>query len=112
MFVRSLLVVAFAVAVVGCGGGDPCSRNSPCPNDTPSTQAERDSCRALLDANKSAACYGDYIGLANCQLDNIVCGGDGKFDQGLSATKATNNCTNQTANYTACCVKNASSTAC
>ncbi len=112
MFARSMLVVAFALALAGCGGGDFCSRNSPCPNDTPATQAERETCRSLFDANKSAPCYAEFVAVANCQVDNLVCGGDGKTDGALSATKAQNNCTNQIANASSCCIKNPNSTVC
>ncbi len=111
MLVRTALVAAAVLFVAGCGG-DLCGRNSPCPNDTPSTQAQKDQCRAQLNANQSAPCYNEAIAIGTCFLDNITCGGDGKTDAQLTATKATNNCTNQQANLTACCVKNPSSTVC
>ena len=86
MFARRLFV-AVAVGLMGCGGGDICSRNSPCPNDTPPTQADRDQCKATFAANQSAACYSETTAWIGCGIDNTVCGGDGKTDANLSATK-------------------------
>ena len=107
-----VLTMAAVVGVLACGGSDPCSRTSPCPNDTPPTQSERDQCKATLTANQSAACYSEGVSYLNCTIDNTVCGGDGKTDGQLSLTKAENNCTNQKANLSSCCIKNPNSTVC
>jgi hypothetical protein len=110
---RLVLVLSSVVFSAACGASaDPCSRNSPCPNDTPATQAERDQCKAQLNANANAACYSDYLSYANCYLDQTVCGGNGQSDTTLTATKAMNNCTNQRANLSSCCIKNPNSTVC
>lgn len=111
MHASSPLFLIVVGALAGCAA-DPCSRPVPCPNDTPPTQADRDQCRAQLQANSSSACYSDMIAYANCQMDNTVCGGDGRADSALSATRATNNCSNQLANALACCTRNPTATAC
>ena len=108
---RTAIVVALAVTSLGCGGNI-CSRNSPCPNDAQRTQAQRDQCQATLDAYAGAACFNEVLDLENCYMDNQVCGADGTTDTNLSNTKATTNCTNPSANLSACCVKNPASTAC
>ncbi len=114
MNLRLVLVLSTVVFSVACGASSDayCNRNLPCPNDTPPTQADRDSCKASLNANANAACYAEALSYANCLQDQTVCGGDGKKDAALSATKAENNCTNQTANYSSCCIKNPNSTIC
>lgn len=104
-------VLAASSALVGCAS-DPCGRNSPCPNDTPPTQSQREQCRATFQANSSSPCYSEAVALSNCSIDNTVCGGDGKTDSALSATAARNNCSNQTANYVACCTRNPTASAC
>jgi hypothetical protein len=105
------LALALGITATACAT-DPCSRNSPCPNDTPPTQAERDQCRATLNAQSSSVCYSDALAYINCQLDNVVCGGDGMTDPALSDTRAQNNCSNQRANIVACCTRNPSATVC
>lgn len=108
-------IVSFALlissALIGCAS-DPCGRSSPCPNDTPATQAQRNQCRATFQANSSSPCYAEAVALTNCSLDNVVCGGDGKTDAALTSTAIQNNCTSQRANYVACCTRNPTSTAC
>ncbi len=112
MIVRLSLAAAVVLTIVACGSSDPCNRTSPCPNDVPATQAQKDQCSATLKANENSACYSERVAFANCQLDNIVCGGNGQTDVILSGTQATNNCTNQRADVLACCTKNPSATAC
>jgi hypothetical protein len=111
---KLMIVVAMALAVGGmsCGGGDYCTRAAPCPNDTPSTQAQITQCHAEQQANANAPCYSDAMASINCVFDNAVCGGNGQFDAVLSATKYENNCTNQKANLLSCCTKNPNSTVC
>src|SRR5882762_6655241 len=106
---QAVAVVAFALA--GCGG-DYCSRNSMCPNDPQQTQAQRDQCRAQLQANQNSPCYGEGLAYVNCYADNQVCGGNGTSDVGLWATKASNNCRNQAANVSSCCIKNPHTSLC
>ncbi len=105
------LAIALGISATACAT-DPCSRTSPCPNDTPPTQSERDQCRATLSAQSSSACYAEAVAYFNCSIDNTVCGGDGMTDPALSATRAQNNCANQRANAVACCTRNPSATAC
>ncbi len=105
------LALALGISAAACAT-DPCSRTSPCPNDTPPTQAERDQCRATLTAQSNSACYGEVIAYVNCRLDNTVCGGDGMTDSALTDTRAQNNCANQRADALACCTRNPSATAC
>lgn len=107
----TLFALLTTLGLVACGG-DICNRNSPCPNDTPPTMAERDQCRATLQANASSACYNEVVAYANCRADNVVCGGDGRTDPTLTETRVTNNCANQRANALACCTRNPSATAC
>jgi hypothetical protein len=105
------ITTLLAASLVACAS-DPCGRSSPCPNDVPATQAQREQCRATFQANASSACYAEAVALSNCSVDNIVCGGDGRTDAALTATRAQNNCTNQRANYVACCTRSPTSTAC
>jgi hypothetical protein len=109
-----MMMMAAAVSLgLGCGASSSyCDRPASCPNDTPATQSERDTCKAAFDANKNAPCYSDEVSYLNCQADNIVCNGNGVSDATLSSTKIENNCTNQKANVTACCIKNPNSTVC
>jgi hypothetical protein len=115
MMTRFSLVMAMSAATLfglAACGTDPCTRESPCPNDVPRTQAQKDQCSATLKANENSACYSEAVSFTNCTIDNLVCGGNGKTDLILSATQTTNNCTNQKADYVACCTKNRGATAC
>jgi hypothetical protein len=91
---------------------DPCARSSPCPNDTPPTQAQRDQCRTQLQSYTNQQCYSEAVALVNCQLDNIACGTDGHTDATATQTRVQNNCRDQTANVTSCCIRNPTSTVC
>lgn len=115
MVTRLCLVTALmATTLFGLAAcaSDPCARESPCPNDVPRTQAQKDQCSATLKANENSACYSEAVSLTNCRIDNLVCGGNGKTDIILSATQSTNNCKNQQADYVACCTTNRGATAC
>lgn len=112
MNAQTLLFTLLLTLGAGACASDPCSRTSPCPNDTPPTQAQRDQCRATLQANSSAACYNEGLAFVNCTQDNTVCGGDGMTDPALTTTRVTNNCVNQRANLLACCTRNTTSTVC
>ncbi|MEI8255364.1 MAG: hypothetical protein WCJ30_06785 [Deltaproteobacteria bacterium] len=98
-------------ALAGCAP-DLCGRPAPCPNDTPPTQADRDQCRATLQANSTSACYNEMLSYANCAAENNVCGGDGHTDSALTATRVNNNCSNQLGTAVACCTRNPAASAC
>ena len=110
----SVLGVALAVVSVACSSAadDICTKASPCGNDVPATQAQKDQCISTLKANESSACYSEGISYLQCQQNNIVCGGDQKTDAKLSATQIENNCKNQLADVRSCCTKNPSATVC
>lgn len=108
-YVPFLLVVAIGAA--GCST-NLCERKSPCANDVQRTQAQIDQCKASLDANSKSDCYSEALAFANCQIDNIVCGGDGKTDAKLSETQIENTCRDQKANIVSCCVKSPNATVC
>lgn len=112
---KALVFSTFALLAGAVGAGcssDICSRKSPCPNDTPATQAQIDQCKANEKAYSGDPCYGDFMSYANCSADNTVCGGDGKTDGTLTGNKVKTACSNQIASATACCAKNASSSLC
>lgn len=112
--VFSVAAVGALLLVVACSSSASaiCNRESPCPNDVPATQAQKDQCVSTLKANESSDCYNEVVTYVECQLDNVVCGGDQKTDGKLSATQAENNCKNQKADAVACCTKSPSATAC
>jgi hypothetical protein len=106
------VVAVVAVGMLGCGGGDLCSRPSPCANDVMSTPSQIDQCKATLDANKSATCYNEIINLLTCSKNNVVCTAGNTTDPQLTATKTANNCRNQLDAANSCCMGNPQSTAC
>lgn len=110
----SILGVALAVVAVACSSAadDICTKNSPCGNDVPPTQAQKDQCISTLKANETSECYSEGVSFLQCQQNNIVCGGDQKTDGKLSATQIENNCKNQKADLLSCCTKNSSATVC
>lgn len=111
--VRSVLALGLTLVLLqSCAGGDPCSRTSPCPNDTPPTQAQRTQCRAEVDANRSAACFNESLALQNCFLDATTCGGNGTTDGNATLTKFTNTCSRQIGDVNACCARTPTSTVC
>lgn len=103
-------LAASSMALGACA--TPCEFTSPCPSDSPPSQTEREQCRATLQANESSPCYGEALALTTCRQNNIVCGGSGRTDVGLSATSAANNCSNEEANRRACCSANSGASAC
>lgn len=109
---RMFFAVAVVASLVGCGGGDPCGRQSSCANDAKKTDAEITACREQLKTAQGQACYSEILAYGNCILDNQVCGADGKTDRSASNTKASTNCTSALANGIACCGKNPTSKAC
>jgi hypothetical protein len=109
---RLCVFAAIAIVSASCGGGSPCDRSSPCPNDTMATPAERDQCKSTLNANMNSPCYNETISLANCITDNTVCSSAGKTDPALSQTKWMNNCTSQLVSRSTCCTKNPTASAC
>ncbi|MBK7862673.1 MAG: hypothetical protein IPJ65_29505 [Archangiaceae bacterium] len=109
---RVVLFASLAVALAGCGGGDSCSRGSPCPNDQMRTPSQVTECRATLDANKNANCFREVVAYSDCISSNIVCTSGGTTDVDLTTTKAANNCKNQFDAASSCCASNAGSTAC
>ena len=112
MTLRMSILMALAMGLVACGGGNFCDRSSPCQNDTMSTPAQRDQCKSTLNANMNSPCYSETLALANCILDQTVCGSDGKTDSALTLTKWSNNCTMQSVARSTCCTKNPTASAC
>jgi hypothetical protein len=113
MSFKNIWVAAVMVlAMAACGGGSPCDRKSPCMNDVMNTPAEVEQCKQTLNANMNSPCYSEYLALATCFQDSTVCGSDGKTDGALTLTKASNNCTQQGANRSACCAKSPTASAC
>ena len=109
---RMFFAVALVASLVGCGGGDPCGRQSACANDTKKTDADIQACRANLKTAEGQPCYGEVLAYGNCILDNQVCGADGKTDGSASQSKASSACTSALANGISCCAKNPTSKAC
>lgn len=104
--------VALAVVLAACGGGSPCEKKSPCPNDPAKTPDEITSCKNTLNANMNSACYNEVLALASCFTDQTVCGSDGKIDGINTLTKFSNNCGSQNTAAKACCDKNPTASAC
>jgi hypothetical protein len=67
-------------------------------------------CRAQFNSNDP--CNPDAVAFYNCQLDNAVCGSDGRIDSIQSATRAQTNCSTQFSNLLACCSRNSNSAQC
>lgn len=108
---RTALLAVVAVVGAACSS-DPCSRQSPCPNDPMKTQTDIQNCRATLDANKNATCYKEVVTWADCVTKSVVCTSGGTTDVQLSSTKASNDCRNQFDAASTCCASNQSSSAC
>ncbi len=99
-------------ANVGCSPVGPCSRESPCPNDAPASQAAKDACTANLEANESSDCYGERLAFTSCSIDGITCGGDGRTDAKMTATKVASACADTNADLAACCAKSPGASPC
>ncbi len=107
-----IAVMALVVGLVGCGGGDPCTKSSPCPNDVKKTPSEIQTCQSTLDANKNAPCYQLVISYSTCITDSTVCSSGGTTDVVLTTTKAENNCKSQKDAALTCCGSNPTSSVC
>lgn len=105
------LVALLAAGLFACGA-DPCSKSSPCPNDTPATLAQRDQCRANNSAHINSPCYVEAVTALNCESDNVVCGATGRTDPTLTSIRVQNTCRVQVSNLLACCVRNPTSSVC
>lgn len=107
----SVAMVLMTVGMMACGA-DPCSKSSPCRNDTQATLAQREQCRANNSAFASSPCFSEAIAALNCESDNVICGGDGRTDRDLTSIRVQNSCRSQLAELLACCTRNSTSAVC
>lgn len=83
--VRLGILAAALVAMVGCGGNDPCT-GSPCPNDSHPTQSEYQACIDRHNKDKSNKCYQQNFNYEVCVQQSTVCTeGKSDFSKTLSA---------------------------
>jgi hypothetical protein len=102
-FVRmACAFVAFAAVATACGSPE-CGGNSPCPNDPPRMIAQGNACTALVSAYSGELCKDEWSALVNCNVDNTVCGADGKTDSLQTMSHQAVNCSAQTSSYQSCC---------
>ena len=106
-----VLPLALALALTACAG-DPCSTQSPCPNDPRTTPAQQTMCRNALDANRSSACFAELLDLATCAQNNVACNASGTSDPALTQTRQRNECRTQISALQVCCTSNPSASAC
>ncbi len=99
-------LIAVAVLLGGCGGGDPCA-GSPCPNDTKRTQAQYEQCRQQHDSARNDRCNPQVVAIELCAQANTVCGSDGKADANQSQSRINANCKGAT-DALVCCLLSSS----
>ena len=97
---KKMILGAFAaMALVACGGGDPCSAASKCSADPKPTDAEIATCQA--STKDGAKCATEYKAVLTCAQSNQTCGSDNKTDGTNTAAK----CSTQLAAYVTCAAK-------
>jgi hypothetical protein len=99
------LVLGFvvAMALVGCGGGDPCDAKSKCSADPVPTAADIAACKSGGTSADGGVvkCSAEAKTFGTCYTNNQVCGSDNKTDALASIAK----CPTEYKAYTDCLAK-------